>query len=51
MYLRASIHNLHVCGYVRLYIRSVRTFKSLVCTRVFQNIQNLQVSGYVLMRL
>ena len=62
-----SSQNLQVSSYVLLYLRAVRTYKSVViysciseqseltsqqlCTHVSQSSQNLQVSSYVLMYL
>ena len=59
--------NLQVSGYVLMYLRAFRTYKSVVmysyisehseltsqwlCTHVSQSSQNLQVSSYVLMYL
>ena len=66
MNLRSS-QNLHVSSFVLMYLRAVRTYKSVVmysciseqseltsqqlCTHVSQSSQNLQVSSYVLMYL
>ena len=62
-----SSQNLQVSSYVLMYLRAVRTYKSVVmyscisehselaiqwlCTHVYLSIQNVQVSSYVLMRL